>query len=59
MDEKPSDQRAWLTLEKVVNSSLDEQRKARRWSIFFKLLTFIFGQTKYLEAKWKVLSGLS
>lgn len=35
-------ERAWQTLEKVVNSSLDEQRRARRWSIFFKLLTFAY-----------------
>lgn len=42
MDNNSFDQRAWQTLEKVVNSSLDEQRKARRWSIFFKLLTFAY-----------------
>ncbi|HSB95109.1 MAG TPA: S49 family peptidase [Spongiibacteraceae bacterium] len=42
MENKPSDQRAWQVLEKVVNSSLDEQRRARRWSIFFKLLTFAY-----------------
>ena len=35
-------ERAWGVLEKVVNSSLDEQRRARRWGIFFKLLTFIY-----------------
>ncbi len=42
MDNNPLDQRAWQVLEKVVNSSLDEQRKARRWSIFFKSLTFLY-----------------
>jgi len=42
VDNNSFDQRAWQTLEKVVNSSLDEQRKARRWSIFFKLLTFAY-----------------
>ncbi len=37
-----NDGRAWSVLEKVVNSSLDEQRRARRWGIFFKLLTFAY-----------------
>lgn len=36
------DERAWQTLEKVVNSSLVEQRRARRWGIFFKILTFVY-----------------
>ena len=30
------------TLEKLVFSSLKEQRRARHWSIFFKALTFIY-----------------
>lgn len=30
----------WRLLEKMLMASLDEQRKARRWGIFFKLLTF-------------------
>ena len=30
------------TLEKLAFSSLKEQRKARRWGIFFKLLTFAY-----------------
>jgi protease IV len=37
-----TDEKAWRTLEKVLNASLDEQRRARRWSIFFKALTFIY-----------------
>ncbi|MFT4019882.1 MAG: signal peptide peptidase SppA [Acinetobacter sp.] len=32
----------WQLLEKVVLSSVTEQRKARRWGIFFKSLTFIY-----------------
>ena len=32
----------WQLLEKVLLSSVDEQKKARRWSIFFKILTFIY-----------------
>lgn len=38
----PLNHRAWQTLEKVVNSSLVEQRRARRWGVFFKLLTFAY-----------------
>ncbi|MEB3753473.1 signal peptide peptidase SppA [Acinetobacter sp. MD2(2019)] len=32
----------WQLLEKVLLSSVDEQKKARRWGIFFKILTFIY-----------------
>lgn len=32
----------WELLEKVLLSSVKEQRRARHWSIFFKILTFIF-----------------
>lgn len=32
----------WKILEKVALGSFVEQRRARRWSIFFKLLTFIY-----------------
>lgn len=35
-----NDQRAWRALDKVLQASLIEQRRARRWGIFFKLLTF-------------------
>jgi protease-4 len=38
----PQNERAWQMLEKVVSGSLDEQRRARRWSVFFKLLTFAY-----------------
>lgn len=34
--------REWDLLEKVVMSSVEEQRRARRWGIFFKLLTFSY-----------------
>lgn len=34
--------REWDLLDRVVMASLEEQRRARRWSIFFKLLTFIY-----------------
>ena len=29
-------------ISKLAESSLKEQKKARRWSIFFKLLTFAY-----------------
>ncbi|MDP2228066.1 MAG: S49 family peptidase [Moraxellaceae bacterium] len=34
--------REWDVLEKVVTASLDEQRRARRWGVFFKSLTFLY-----------------
>jgi protease IV len=34
--------REWELLENVVMASVLEQRRARRWSIFFKLLTFLY-----------------
>ena len=38
-NQKPSGQE-WQILEKAVLASVDEQRRARRWGIFFKFLTF-------------------
>ncbi|NHB58467.1 signal peptide peptidase SppA [Acinetobacter shaoyimingii] len=32
----------WQLLEKAVLASVEEQRRARRWGIFFKLLTFAY-----------------
>lgn len=32
----------WKLIEKMLLSSLDEQKKARRWGIFFKVLTFLY-----------------
>lgn len=32
----------WQILEKAVMAGIDEQRKARRWGIFFKCLTFLY-----------------
>lgn len=34
--------REWQLLEKVVLEAFQEQKRARRWSIFFKLLTFAY-----------------
>ncbi len=39
---KSDDPRSWQLLERVVDRSLNEQRKSRRWGIFFKLLTFTY-----------------
>lgn len=36
------DDRSWKLLEKALLVSVQEQRRARRWGIFFKLLTFIY-----------------
>lgn len=32
----------WQIIEKTMLASVEEQRRARRWSIFFKLLTFAY-----------------
>ena len=37
-----SDQKAWKLLEKLALAGTTEQRRARRWGIFFKLLTFTY-----------------
>jgi protease-4 len=39
------DGKSWQLLEKTLLAGVQEQRRARRWGIFFKLLTFtyIFG----------------
>ncbi|AZZ91537.1 signal peptide peptidase SppA [Hahella sp. KA22] len=39
---QPGNQKEWRLIEKMVMSSLNEQRKARRWGIFFKSLTFLY-----------------
>lgn len=36
------DRKAWALLEKTLQASLQEQRRSRRWGIFFKGLTFIY-----------------
>jgi len=37
-----TEDKSWKLLEKVLLASLQEQRRTRRWGIFFKLLTFIY-----------------
>ena len=36
------DEKAWKLLEKTLQAGVVEQRRARRWGIFFKLLAFIY-----------------
>jgi protease IV len=42
LDSNGSNNWAEKTLEKIAQSGLAEQKTSRRWSIFFKLLTFIY-----------------
>ncbi|HAG92778.1 MAG: S49 family peptidase [Pseudomonadales bacterium] len=39
---RPRSSKEWKLIEKMVMSSQDEHRKARRWGIFFKSLTFVY-----------------
>lgn len=40
--ERPQNHREWQIIEKLLLNSNKEQKRARRWGIFFKLLTFIY-----------------
>ncbi len=40
--ERPDSEREWKLIEKVVGSINSEQKRARRWGIFFKLMTFAY-----------------
>lgn len=40
--ERKGDAKSWQLLEKTLLASVQEQRRARRWGIFFKLLTFAY-----------------
>lgn len=42
MTDNSTDKKTWKLLEKAVLASVGEQRRARRWGIFFKLLTFVY-----------------
>lgn len=39
---RPENEKEWRLIEKLVLSLGVEQRRARRWGIFFKLLTFVY-----------------
>ena len=36
------ERKSWQLLEKTLLASVQEQRRSRRWGIFFKLLTFVY-----------------
>jgi protease-4 len=40
--ERAGEAKSWKLLEKTLLASVHEQRRARRWGIFFKLLTFVY-----------------
>ncbi|EWC41539.1 peptidase S49 [Stutzerimonas stutzeri KOS6] len=42
MEERKEDRDSWKLLEKTLLAGVQEQRRARRWGIFFKLLTFVY-----------------
>ncbi|MDX1804550.1 MAG: signal peptide peptidase SppA [Alcanivorax sp.] len=39
---RPQNDREWQLIEKLLGQAQDEQRKTRRWGIFFKALTFVY-----------------
>ncbi|EKF75212.1 peptidase [Alcanivorax hongdengensis A-11-3] len=39
---RPQNDREWKLIEKLLGQAQDEQRKTRRWGIFFKALTFVY-----------------
>lgn len=41
-DSNNLDSKTWKLLEKAVLASVSEQRRSRRWGIFFKILTFAY-----------------
>ncbi|TBW48052.1 S49 family peptidase [Marinobacter halodurans] len=54
----PEERRDWKLIEKLVLSMQSEQRKSRRWGIFFKSLTFIYLFALLFLLKVPVESGL-
>lgn len=40
--ERNEEQKSWKLLEKTLLAGVQEQRRSRRWGIFFKLLTFVY-----------------
>jgi protease IV len=41
-EEARVEQKSWKLLEKTLLAGVQEQRRSRRWGIFFKLLTFVY-----------------
>ncbi len=42
VNDAKEDRNSWRLLEKTLLAGVQEQRRARRWGIFFKLLTFVY-----------------
>ena len=42
VNDTKEDRNSWRLLEKTLLAGVQEQRRARRWGIFFKLLTFVY-----------------
>src|SRR5690606_36575195 len=40
--DQKDDRKAWQLLEKTLLASVQDQRRARRWGIYFKSLTFLY-----------------
>ncbi|WP_148863177.1 signal peptide peptidase SppA [Marinobacter fonticola] len=55
---RPESRRDWKLIEKLVMSLQSEQRKSRRWGIFFKVLTFVYLFALLFMLKAPVESGL-
>lgn len=58
--ERP-DSKEWQLLEKVALASVEEQKRSRRWGIFFKLLTFfyLFGLLGLFASETDSLKGMN
>ena len=41
-DMASADKKSWALLEKTLLAGVQEQRRSRRWGIFFKLVTFVY-----------------
>lgn len=54
-----SEAKEWKLIEKLVMSLQSEQRKSRRWGIFFKLLTFVYLFALFFMLKSPFEDGLA
>ncbi|MHA3885038.1 signal peptide peptidase SppA [Stutzerimonas degradans] len=55
MNEGRDERSSWKLLEKTLQAGIQEQRRARRWGIFFKLLTsiYLFGVLMVFSPAWQ------
>lgn len=54
----PETSRDWKLIEKLVMSLQSEQRKSRRWGIFFKLLTFTYLFALFFLLQFPISGGI-